>query len=222
MFNQKWFTDWLRTKHGGSCRNCMCWVSVLYFVLVTDGWSVAWPRVVPTMLPCWSLPSAPATGRIKSVESEKILSRMIFQSQLWRLLLLSFWDYGHRVMTLCHQLFCREIFRHGENRGREAADGSNLDTSQFQLGIYCQLLALPCKQAGNSSRSNVVSCFISVMSVGPVIRASASNLSLPRTSPSISCHWNGLISIWCLGRKYSSLVSISRSRSSGQEDQIPW
>ena len=216
MFNQKWFTDWLRTKHGESCRNCMCWVSVLYFVLVTDGWSVAWPRVVPTMLPCWSLPSAPATGRIKSVESEKILSRMIFQSQLWRLLLLSFWDYGHRVMTLCHQLFCREIFRHGENRGRGQQFGHFTVSTRNLLPTSC----LSCKQAGNSSRSNVVSCFISVMSVGPVIRASASNLSLPRTSP--SCLWNGLISIWCLGRKYSSLVSISRSRSSGQENQIPW
>ena len=51
------------------------------------------------------------------VESEKILSRMIFQSQLWLLLLLSFWDYGHRVMTLCHQLFCRKIFQHEENEG---------------------------------------------------------------------------------------------------------
>ena len=100
--------------------------SVLYFALVTDGG----PRLVTgwTRSSGWSMVSRPgclagATDPSRShrpyqiVESEKILSRMIFQSQLWLLLLLSFWDYGHRVMTLCHQLFCRKIFQHEENEG---------------------------------------------------------------------------------------------------------
>lgn len=127
-----------------------------------------------------------------------------------------------RVMTLCHQLFCREIFRHGENRGR-AGSSRRQQFGHFTVSTR-NLLPTSClalqKQAGNSSsRGNVVSCFISVMSVGPVIRAGAGNLSLPRTSPSISCHRGTLSLSWCLGQKYSSLVSISQSRSSGQ---IPW
>ena len=73
--------------------------SVLYFALVTDGGLLlvtGWTRSSG-----WSMVSRPgclagATDPSGShrpyqiVESEKILSRMIFQSQLWLLLLLSF------------------------------------------------------------------------------------------------------------------------------------
>ena len=79
-------------------------------------------------------------------------------------------------MTLCHQLFCRKIFQHGENgRGRQHFGHFTVSTRNL-LPTSC----LSCKQAGHSS-SNVVSCFISVMSVRSVIRAGAGNLSLPRT-----------------------------------------
>ena len=121
-----------------------------------------WPWPPP---PVWSATRLHCPYQI--VESEKILSRMIFQSQLWLLLLLSFWDYGHRVMTLCHQLFCRKIFHCGENEGGQQSLGSNLSTSQFELGIDCHLLV--------SERQQSIPCFISEMSVGCVMRVTWSS-----------------------------------------------
>lgn len=177
-----------------------------HFVLVTDGgpWlqepRVVWARL-PLVTPEWA-----SHRPYQIVESEKILSRMIFQSQLWLLLLLSFWDYGHRVMTLCHQLFCRKIFHRGENEGGQQSLGSNLSTSQFELGIDCHLLV--------SERQQSMPCFISEMSVGCVMRV---------TWSSLTHDWLGVtqpISILMFGPKYSSLVSISQSRSS--QNQIPW
>ena len=146
--------------------------SVLYFALVTDGGLLlvtGWTRSSG-----WSMVSRPgclagATDPSGShrpyqiVESEKILSRMIFQSQLWLLLLLSFWDYGHRVMTLCHQLFCRKIFQHEENEGRRQPVAI-WTLHSFQLGIYCQLLAF--RETQTATQHHFYPCFISEMIAG--------------------------------------------------------
>ena len=88
-----------------------------------------WPWPPP---PVWSATRLHCPYQI--VESEKILSRMIFQSQLWLLLLLSFWDYGQSNDTVSSTFCGGKYF---------SCNQGILNTSQFKLRIYCQFLALP-------------------------------------------------------------------------------
>ena len=96
-------------------RNCIC-LELIYLRVIL----FLSPVVVSSLQPAQGGPLARQLASLvvtpqrashrpyQIVESEKILSRMIFQSQLWLLLLLSLRDYGHRVTTLCHQLFLSE------------------------------------------------------------------------------------------------------------------